>query len=123
VPFAAAVGNTVDNVCGDDFTHSLYNAGTNTPPVLAAGPFPELGKAADLTSDAYFQGTGTLDKSGDTTVQFWVKFRKFVDTFDNAWLFSDLDLVATGGLGVVIVQPVDRRVNVRGRGESNVRPT
>jgi len=107
VPFAAAAGNTVDNVCGGDFTHSLFNAGTNTPPVLAAPPLPELGKAADFTSDAYFKGTGTLDKSGDTTVQFWVRFRSFVDTFDNAWLFSDLDLNSTGGLGVVIVQPVD----------------
>lgn len=107
VPFAAAVGNTVDNVCGGDFTHSLFTPGTNTMPPLLAGPFPELGKAADFTSDAYFKGTGTLDKTGDTTLQFWVKFRKFVDTYDNAWLFSDLDLNATGGLGVVIVQPVD----------------
>jgi len=114
--FSAAAGNTVDNLCGNDFTHSLYNNNTDTssdtPPTLAAGPFPELGKAADFPSTsnpsiAYFHSMGTLDKSHDITVQFWVKFRTFVDTFDSAWLFSDLDLNNTGGLGVAIVQPVD----------------
>lgn len=99
--FAAAAGNTVDNLCGGDFTHTLYSGGDTAPP-LAAPPFPELGKAADITPDAYFTSTGTLDKSHDITVQFWVKLRGFVDPYD-AWMFSDLDLDATGGLGIAML--------------------
>jgi hypothetical protein len=106
-------------VCGTDFTHSLYQqtgSDTDTPPVLAAGPFPELGNAAsftaaaDFTTNTYFKGAGTLDKSHDVTVQFWVKVRSFV-TGGDAWVFSDIDFddppagspVTQGGLGIVIV--------------------
>jgi hypothetical protein len=110
VPFAAAAGNTVDNLCGGDFTHGLYSGG-DTPPPLATAPFPELGKAGDFTPDAYFQGTGTLDKAHDVTVQFWVKLRGFVDPYDG-WLFSDLDLDATGGLGVAIVNTTPPKLYV-----------
>ena len=102
VSFAAAAGNTADNLCGSDFTHKLYDGDMDTPPPLAAGPFTELGNAADLTSDAYFESTTILDKTHDTTVQLWVKLRAFVDSYD-AWLFSDLDLNTTGGLGIAIV--------------------
>jgi hypothetical protein len=113
--FAAAAGNTVDNLCGGDFTHTLYSS-SDTPPLLAAGPFPELGKAADITSDAYFTSTGTLDKSHDVTVQFWVKLRGFVDPYD-AWLFSDLDLDVGaagggGGLGIAIVNTTPPKLDV-----------
>ena len=41
---------------------------------------PELGSAGDFTSDNYFRGAGVLDRSHDTTVQFWVKLRSFIDT-------------------------------------------
>jgi Concanavalin A-like lectin/glucanases superfamily len=102
VSFAAATGNTVDNLCGSDFTHKLFDADMETPPALAAGPFTELGSAGDLVSDAYFEGTAILDRTHDTTTQLWVKLRGFVDTFDNAWLFSDLDLNNAGGLGITI---------------------
>jgi len=118
VSFAAAVGNTADNLCGGDFTHQLDSGGSDmpTPPPLAPGPFPELGKAADITADAYFKGTGILDKTHDVTVQFWVKLRGFVDPY-NAWLFSDLDLdvgAALGGgdLGIAIVNGADPKLDV-----------
>jgi len=115
LPFAVAAGNTVDNLCGGDFTHQLYSAG-DTPPPLAASLIPELGKAADITADAYFTGTGTLDKSHDVTVQFWVKLRGFVDVY-NAWLFSDLDLDVGaagggGGLGIAIVNTTPPKLDV-----------
>jgi hypothetical protein len=100
--FAAASGNTIDNLCGSDFTHRLFDEDTDTAPPLAAGPFAELGTAADLTSDNYFESTTLLDRSHDTTTQLWVKQRAFVDS-DDSWLFSDLDLNTTGGLGIAIV--------------------
>ena len=104
VSFAAAAGNTVDNLCGHDFTHRLFDGNMDTAPVLAAGPFNELGSAGDFTSDNYFLGTDPLDKSGDTTLQFWVKHRAFVPLYDGAWVFSDLDINSANGegLGVVI---------------------
>ena len=106
--FESVSGNTVASACGGTFTHSLFDAGMDTPPQLTAGPYPELGKGTDLVADAYFTGTGTLDKSNDVTVQFWVKHRSFFMSYD-AWLFSDLDLDVGakgggGGLGIVIFQ-------------------
>lgn len=99
--FSAAAGNDVTSACGrNSFTHGLYS-GTASQPPLAAGPFPEQGTAADFTEDGYFLGDKLLDKSHDVTVQLWVKHRAFIDPLE-AWLFSDLDLVATGGLGIGI---------------------
>lgn len=102
VPFAAAAGNTVDNVCGGDFTHALFDGNKDTAPVLGAGPFPELGTAGDFSSDNYFRGTNALDKSHDTTLQFWVKQRAYVDPYD-AWLVSDLDINSPDGNGLAVL--------------------
>jgi hypothetical protein len=99
--FTAAAGNDVTSACGqNNFTHGLYS-GTASQPMLAAGPFPELGTAGDFTEDGYYQAAKLLDKSHDLTVQLWVKHRAFIDPLE-AWLFSDLDLQETGGLGIGI---------------------
>jgi hypothetical protein len=115
--FEAATGNTVTAACsGDVFTHALFEGSTDTPPALSAGPYTELGKGADLISNNYFRGTLTLDKSGDTTVQLWVKLRSFIDISD-AWVFSDMDLNfggkrGKGGLGIAIVNASPPRLDV-----------
>ncbi len=111
ITFSAASGNTVDNLCGGDFTHQLYEGDRETPPPLAAGPYPELGTAADMVSDAYYEGTTILDKSADITVQLWVKHRAFVDGYD-AWLFSDMDLNTTGGLGISIADKIEPLLDI-----------
>ncbi|MEJ7604250.1 MAG: LamG domain-containing protein, partial [Kofleriaceae bacterium] len=111
VGFGAATGNTVDNACGPDVTHNDYMAGMPVPPVLGPGPYPELGQAADLTAEKYYETANVLDKAGDTTVQLWVKHDAVVDVY-GAWLFSDLDLDATGGLGIVIYDQSGLRMEV-----------
>jgi len=98
--FSAATGNNVDNLCGADLSYNDYNAAT-IPPVLGAGPFVEQGQAADITPDRYYEGTAILDRTGDSTVQMWVKHDALVDPY-GAWVFSDEDLNAGGGLGAVI---------------------
>lgn len=109
LPFAAASGNTVDNLCGVDYTYK--NDGTAAPPVLAAGPFPELGMAADVTMDRYYEGTDVLVRAGDTTTQLWVKSDAFVSSY-NAVVFSDLDLDYTGGVGIYIVNQAPPKLYV-----------
>ncbi|HET9484633.1 MAG TPA: LamG-like jellyroll fold domain-containing protein, partial [Xanthomonadales bacterium] len=101
--FAAASGNTVDNLCGGDFTSTDYNAGA-VPPTLAAGPFPEQGMAADIVPDRYYEGTNLVNRGGDTTLQFWMKHDG--PTASAPWPYSDLDLdnVNPGGLGVVLIE-------------------
>lgn len=98
--FAAADEASVDNLCGGDFGYEDYNTGPAAP-ALAAGPFPEQGMGADITPDKYYKGTNLVLRNADTTIQFWVRHDMFVPLYD-AWVFSDLDLDATGGIGVVI---------------------
>lgn len=111
VEFATAAGNTVDNLCGSDFTHRLFVGNMDTAPVLGPGPYTELGNAGDLAPDAYFATTGSLDDSHDVTLQFWVLQRGFVDSND-AWLFSNLDLVSSGGVAVAILNAEAPKLNV-----------
>jgi hypothetical protein len=127
IQFTAGVGNTVDNLCGTDFTHSVYQAtGTDpdTAPAFAAGPFPELGTAGNFVAPAtppdgeYFRGIGTLDKTHDVTVQFWARRRSVVDPDGGAWLFSDIDLddaigpKTSGGLAIVITNDAQQMLDV-----------
>ncbi len=100
--FSAATGNTVDNLCGADFTYGDYSQMPEpVPPVLAAGPFVEHGQAGDITVNHYYKGTDLLDRTGDTTIQMWVKHDALVDPY-GAWIVSDEDLNSGGGLGAVI---------------------
>lgn len=122
IQFTAGVGNTVDNLCGTDFTHSVYqDTGTDldTAPAFAAGPFPELGNAGDFIAPAYFRGVGILDKTHDVTLQFWAKRRSIVNPDGGAWLFSDMDLddavgpKTSGGLAIVITNDPQQLLDVQ----------
>jgi hypothetical protein len=112
LPFSSAMGNTVDNVCGSDFTHVNYNEGgddTVTPPLFAPqGPMPELGNTADFPAGSYFRGSGTLDRTHDTTLQFWVRRRAAASEIE--FMFSDLDLDTNGGLSIGLLNPPDNRL-------------
>jgi hypothetical protein len=103
VPFTSATGNTVPNLCGAAFTQGVFD-GADGAPVLSPGPFAELGTAGDLTATHYYRGTDILDKSHDTTLQLWIKHRKFDDDIYDSWLFSDIDLnnMTGGGIGVAL---------------------
>ncbi|HEY0194154.1 MAG TPA: LamG domain-containing protein [Kofleriaceae bacterium] len=109
--FDAAAGNTVANACGPVMTHAIFD-GADTPPALAAGPYPELGKAIDLNDTEYGYSTGVIDRSHDTTLQFWMKFRGILEPYD-AWPFSDLDLNQPGGLGVALTETTPLRFDVQ----------
>jgi hypothetical protein len=96
------MGNDVANQCGSLLTYNDFSMTTEpVPPTLAAGPFPEQGMAADITPDHYYKGGAILDRTGDTTIQMWVKHDVLVDPY-GAWVFSDEDLNSGGGLGAVI---------------------
>jgi len=101
IPFSAAIGMTVDNVCGSDFTAKDDAAGP-TLPTLVAGPFVEQGMSAQLVANKYYDSATSLDRTGDITVQMWLKHDTLVDTVTSAWAFSDYDLDQGGGLGIVI---------------------
>jgi len=100
VSFSGAIGNDVDNLCGGDYTHEDYNAGP-MPPTLGAGPFAEQGQAADIVPDKYYVGTNLVVRTGDTTLQMWMRHDALVPLYE-AWAFSDLDLDVGGGLGIVM---------------------
>jgi len=100
--FSAASGTNVDNRCGADLSYNDYTLMVEeVPPVLGPGPFIEQGQAANITPDHYYKGTALLDRSGDSTIQMWVKHDALVDPY-GAWVFSDEDLNNGGGLGAVI---------------------
>ena len=102
VTFDAATGNTVDNLCGLDFTYHNYDTTTDIPPTLAAGPYTEEGMASSIQTAKYFDAPNPLDRTGDFTIQFWVKFMGVVDVNTGGWVFSDLDLDVAGGIGMVL---------------------
>ena len=102
VPFSMASGNTVANLCGAPGTHFEDATGANAP-VLAVGPFAELGPAADLARGTYFESPGILDKSADVTVQLWMRNDMLVNS-NAAFAFSDLDLDIPGGLSIDLFQ-------------------
>lgn len=120
LPFIAANGNTVDNVCGADFTYYKYNdtgADTPMPPVLptSGGPFAELGSVADVADGTYFRGASVLDKSQDFTLQFWVRLRTPPVGQAGAWPFCDIDfdsIDTVGGLGVLFTTDSPPQIDV-----------
>jgi hypothetical protein len=100
IPFTASTGNTVDNVCGVDYTYK--NMDTPTPWALGISPFPELGVSADITKDKYFEGSDVIVRSGDSTTQLWLRHDAFVDTY-NTVVYSDDDLDNAGGLTIYVL--------------------
>jgi hypothetical protein len=109
--FSAASGTTVTNACGAAFTYYDYNLTPAQTPTLTAGAFPELGMAADIPMDRYYQGADVLVRDGDTTTQLWVRHDAFVSSY-NALAFSDLDLDSTGGVGIYILNQAPPRLYV-----------
>lgn len=109
VSFGAALGNDVDNACGSDLTNNNETAAT--PPVFTAGPFAEQGQAADVIAGSYFRGTGVLERTGDSTVQLWVRHDARLDPYAG-WLFSDLDLDLGGGIGIGIYDQAGQKLEV-----------
>jgi hypothetical protein len=97
--FSAASGNTVANACGTAYTSKDYTTSTAVAPTLAAGPFAELGMAADIVPDKYYEGADVLVKTGDTTTQLWVRNDAFSSGYAS-FLLSDLDLNVGGGLAI-----------------------
>lgn len=104
--FEAATGNTVDNLCGTDFTFHAYNSTsgdiTDTAPTLGSNVYAEEGMAAQIPVDRFYSAASPLDRTGDFTIQYWMKFAGVVDAFTGGWSFSDLDLDNTGGIGMVL---------------------
>ncbi|MBA3452158.1 MAG: LamG domain-containing protein, partial [Deltaproteobacteria bacterium] len=100
---SAANANAIEDRCGSgDATFRNFTADTNIPPQLVAGPFPEHGLSAEMPgADLYYLGLGTVPRVGDTTTQMWVRHDAFVDG-NGAWVFSDEDLDAGGGLAIGI---------------------
>ncbi|HSD89044.1 MAG TPA: LamG domain-containing protein [Kofleriaceae bacterium] len=92
----------MENVCGAAFISRLYDSTSGTvtdvAPTYTAGPFPELGMAGDIALDHYYKGADVLNRMGDSTTQFWM--REDAYGTENAVIFSDVDLDATGGLEV-----------------------
>lgn len=106
IAFSTLSGLTTENVCNsDNALTAKYDSATGTPaPALTNGPFPELGKAANIAEHNFYSGTQVLTRPGDVTVDLWVKHTALVDPDTNAWLYSDLnaDRGKGGGIGMLI---------------------
>jgi hypothetical protein len=92
------VGSTIDDLCGGKLTSIDYTT-QPAPPQLANGPFAYQGMSVSvhLEPGFYLYGSQPLEKAA-TTVQFWVQNEAPTDT--KAWVFSDLNKVNAGGLGI-----------------------
>jgi hypothetical protein len=101
VSFDSASGTTVTNACGMSWVNNDYNAGTMIPATLGAGPFPEQHQAAQIAMNTYYTGGDLLDKSGDVTIQMWVKLDMLDGLGDAGFAFSDYDLDNAGGVALV----------------------
>lgn len=98
--FTTAAGTTAPNYCGMAFTSRDYDNGdVEIAPTLGDGPFPELGTAAVITPGKYYKGVELLDKSGDVTIQFWMKLLTIDNTYPG-YPFSDHDLDSGGGVNI-----------------------
>jgi hypothetical protein len=91
------------NACGNALTYydDSTDTTTETPTVLAPGPFPELGTAAMVDFDHYMVADAPVDRTGDITTQFWLKQSEI--GFADCTPFSDSDLDKPGGLEVFLV--------------------
>jgi hypothetical protein len=106
--FEGTNARSVPNACGSEIGYwhdNGDNSSTATEPALTASAFPELGMAADIALDNYFAGDNAIDRSGDTTTQFWIKHRAFGT--ETATLYSDLDCDSPDGGGLVIYKHYD----------------
>jgi hypothetical protein len=108
IDFTTVSGTTVTNACGSAVTYRDYDLSTpdDIAPKRAAGPFPELGMAADIPLTEYYTAADAIPRQGDTTTQFWTRHDAFDPSYSyNAHPFSDLDLNSpAGGLMVSIYE-------------------
>jgi hypothetical protein len=100
VSFDSPSGTGVANACGMPFVNNDYNAGTMIPAALTGGPFAEQHQGAQIAMNTYYTGGDLLDKSGDVTIQMWVRL-DMLDGVDAGFAFSDYDLDNAGGVAVV----------------------
>lgn len=110
--FEQVSGTAVNAQCGGAFTNYEDVTGTpEIPPVLGSAPYPELGQSAVIAPNTYYKGVDALDKAGDTTLQYWLRFNAFYSSYD-AWPVSDMDLNGDrGGLGNAIYERADIRID------------
>jgi hypothetical protein len=100
--FQTPAGTTIENQCGTTLTSWIDATATMmTPPTLTAGPFGDLGTAADILMDTYYEDPDVLDYAGDSTTQFWMRHDAFVSSYAG-WPFSTVDLNNGGGLAFYI---------------------
>lgn len=100
--FEEAVGNGLTNSCGASFESYRYeDSGPDTlvPATLVPSAYPEAGKAGRITAGHYYKGTEIPDKSGDTTLQFWMRVQS-VDPIYAGYVYSDHDLDNSTGGGI-----------------------
>jgi hypothetical protein len=72
------------------------------PPTLGSNVYAEEGMAAQIPVDRFYSAASPLDRTGDFTIQYWMKFAGVVDDVTGGWSFTDLDLDSTGGVGMVL---------------------
>jgi hypothetical protein len=96
------MGNgTVDLACSRE---PLIMFDVGGPPIVQGpGPFVEQGNALRISPGTYLalSSTTAIAYAPAVTVQFWVSQR--APSATAAWLFSDRDAVAGGGMGVAIL--------------------
>jgi Concanavalin A-like lectin/glucanases superfamily len=104
-------GTTLANSCGSPFTS--YNDpdggddGTPQPIGFGSAAFAQQGSAAVFTADSngdgpYIVGADVIDRSADTTTQFWLLQKALVPTY-TSWPLTDEDLDKPGGLGFGVI--------------------
>lgn len=99
----STMATTVADLChSNTMTSYDYDTTPPDPVVRAAGPFPEQGMALSLAESKYSEATTITERPGDSTMQMWVKIDTMPAQGTGAWVFSDEDLDASGGLGLVI---------------------
>jgi Concanavalin A-like lectin/glucanases superfamily len=113
--FNEAVGTTVPGACGAAFDSYMYSDTGDDPkvaPTLGDGPFPELGKAALFVERAYYKGSEVLNKTGDVTIQYWLRVDA-ISPNGGGWPFSDEDLFAGGGIGNAVYTFTETRFDTQ----------
>ncbi|HEY3802392.1 MAG TPA: LamG-like jellyroll fold domain-containing protein [Kofleriaceae bacterium] len=104
--FNSTSGSNAPNACGQPFVGMVDDADENASPGpihYGAGPFAEQGSAATFAENEFIVGADIIDRTADTTTQFWVQQGTIPDD-EGSWVFSDYDLNNGGGLGFDIYE-------------------
>lgn len=107
--FEGASGTTVTDLCKTAVFESFQDADTGpdtaSPVAILPGPYAEEHSAVSFAAGHYLRGRTPLDQTQDLTVQMWVQLRAMVPLYEGAWLFSDIDINAGGGVAVGLIVP------------------